>query len=86
MFVLHKVVVFLMLVPVYFYRGVISPMLSGSCRFYPSCSYYTLTSVKRFGVFRGYVMGVKRIVRCRPKNGGYDPVPYRYNGGAKWVI
>ena len=85
---LHKIVVFVFLVPVYFYRLVISPM-SRSCQFSPTCSLYTLQSVKRFGVIRGYTMGAKRIVRCRPwgkKNGGYDPVPYGYRGGAKWVV
>jgi hypothetical protein len=82
---IHKVVVFLGLLPVYFYRAVISPN-STSCKFTPTCSLYTLVAVKRFGLVRGYSLGMRRIARCRPKNGGYDPVPYGLSGGAKWVI
>ena len=79
----HKVVVSVALVPVYLYRVV---RTGRSCKFVPTCSMYTIQSVKRFGIFKGYWMGTRRIVRCRPKNGGYDPVPYRYSGGARWVI
>ncbi len=46
------------------------------CRFYPTCSEYTLTAVEHYGVLRGLWMGVKRISRCHPWNkGGFDPVP-----------
>lgn len=59
-----------------FYQRFISPMLPASCRFYPTCSSYALTSVQRFGVLRGGWMGMCRIARCHPFNpGGYDPVP-----------
>ena len=86
--IFNKMVVFVGTLPVYFYRGMISPFL-GNCAFAPSCSTYMLISVKRFGVFRGYVMGMNRLARCRPwgrNNGGYDPVPYGYSGGVKWIV
>jgi putative membrane protein insertion efficiency factor len=59
-----------------FYQRFISPITPPSCRFYPTCSSYALTSVERFGVLRGGWMGICRIARCNPFNpGGYDPVP-----------
>jgi putative membrane protein insertion efficiency factor len=59
-----------------FYQRFISPITPASCRFYPTCSSYALTSVERFGVLRGGCMGIRRIARCNPFNpGGYDPVP-----------
>jgi len=58
------------------YQHLISPALPRSCRFYPTCSSYALTSVERFGAFRGGWLAAKRIVRCNPWNpGGVDPVP-----------
>ncbi|MBE0645013.1 MAG: membrane protein insertion efficiency factor YidD [Bacteroidetes bacterium] len=59
-----------------FYRAAISPLLPPSCRFYPTCSSYTLEAIQKYGPFRGSWMGAKRISRCHPWNeGGYDPVP-----------
>ncbi|MBP7811244.1 MAG: membrane protein insertion efficiency factor YidD [Candidatus Moranbacteria bacterium] len=46
------------------------------CRFHPSCSQYTLEAIEKRGVARGFLIGLKRVGRCHPWNGGgYDPVP-----------
>ena len=46
------------------------------CKYYPTCSEYTKQAIEKYGLFRGTVMGIKRISRCRPGGGcGYDPVP-----------
>jgi putative membrane protein insertion efficiency factor len=59
-----------------FYQMFISPLLGSNCRFYPSCSQYTLEAVEKYGVIKGGWMGVQRISRCHPwHHGGYDPVP-----------
>lgn len=58
-----------------FYRKFISPLKKPSCRFYPTCSQYTLEAVEKYGALKGGFMGVKRILKCHPYNkGGYDPV------------
>ncbi|KFN45374.1 membrane protein insertion efficiency factor YidD [Arenimonas metalli] len=58
------------------YKLAISPLLGQRCRFYPSCSEYTMQAIDRFGVLRGGWLGARRIGRCHPMNeGGLDPVP-----------
>ena len=58
------------------YQRVLSPVMGGNCRYYPSCSHYTYEAIERYGLARGSWMGVKRIGRCHPwREGGFDPVP-----------
>lgn len=59
-----------------FYRNFISPLTPATCRYSPTCSQYSLTALKRFGVFKGGWLSLKRILSCNPWGGsGYDPVP-----------
>lgn len=47
-----------------------------ACRFQPTCSEYTYQVIKHYGIMRGSLLSLKRIVRCHPWNkGGYDPIP-----------
>ena len=58
-----------------FYKKFISPALPDSCRFYPTCSEYAATAVGKYGVLKGSIKSIYRIIRCNPFNkGGYDPV------------
>ncbi|MPQ76683.1 membrane protein insertion efficiency factor YidD [Hydrogenovibrio sp. JE_KL2] len=64
------------ILPIKFYQWFISPLLGPRCRFYPSCSHYTIEAIEKHGVFCGLWLGVKRVSRCHPGNeGGIDPVP-----------
>jgi putative membrane protein insertion efficiency factor len=58
------------------YQLCLSPLLGPRCRFYPSCSCYAHAAIERYGVWRGTLLGLKRLLRCHPfADGGYDPVP-----------
>jgi len=74
--VLKKIVIFIVLIPVHFYRYCISPLTPASCRYTPTCSQYAIDAVKKYGPFKGGYLAIKRILRCHPLGGsGYDPVP-----------
>ena len=63
-----------------FYQKFISPMFPAKCRYYPTCSQYTLEAVKEHGAIKGTYLGIKRILKCHPfHEGGYDPVPKKEN-------
>lgn len=59
-----------------FYQAALRPLQPWGCKFYPSCSHYTLEAVERYGLARGGALALGRFLRCRPGVfGGYDPVP-----------
>ena len=56
-----------------FYKKFISPFFGKTCRFYPSCSEYTILAVEKYGVLKGIRKSILRILRCHPFNpGGVD--------------
>ncbi|MDD3714074.1 MAG: membrane protein insertion efficiency factor YidD [Atribacterota bacterium] len=58
-----------------FYQIFISPSLPSSCRFEPTCSQYARDAIRKYGVLKGGIMALWRILRCHPySRGGYDPV------------
>ena len=58
-----------------FYQRFISPLKGQTCRFYPTCSEYSVQALKKYGVLKGSWKSIKRILRCHPFNpGGHDPV------------
>ncbi len=58
------------------YQLLISPVLPGSCRFYPTCSHYAMDAFEYHGPFKGGWLALRRISRCHPWGGSeFDPVP-----------
>jgi uncharacterized protein len=65
-----------LLAPITFYRRWISPAIPARCRYYPSCSTYAVTALKRHGALRGSALAIYRLARCHPWSlGGVDHVP-----------
>ncbi|MEM2954990.1 MAG: membrane protein insertion efficiency factor YidD [Candidatus Nanoarchaeia archaeon] len=71
----------IILILIKFYQKIISPDHGifrrpyHGCRFYPSCSEYSYQAIKKYGVKKGMLFTVKRILRCQPWNdGGVDLV------------
>jgi putative membrane protein insertion efficiency factor len=59
-----------------FYQIFISPLFPQTCRFYPTCSHYTIEALQKHGFIKGLYLGGKRILKCNPLHpGGHDPVP-----------
>ena len=73
---INKALVWVLMLPILFYRACISPRTPPACRFTPTCSQYALEALRKHGPFRGTWLALKRIARCHPWGGsGYDPVP-----------
>jgi putative membrane protein insertion efficiency factor len=61
--------------PIVLYQRVISPGLPRRCRYEPTCSRYAVQAIGEYGVARGAVLAIWRLLRCNPwSHGGYDPV------------
>ena len=58
------------------YRAVISPLYGDVCRYYPSCSHYSLQAVQTHGLVKGSWLTARRLIRCHPwARGGIDDIP-----------
>ena len=62
-----------------FYRMFISPYLTPSCRYLPTCSEYAIDCLKVHGLTKGFSKATKRVLSCHPikilgGGEGYDPV------------
>jgi uncharacterized protein len=60
---------------VYAYRYTLGAFFPATCKYHPSCSQYALDAFRRYGVARGAVLTVWRLLRCNPwSHGGVDRV------------
>ncbi len=61
--------------PIRAWSRFVSPLLPPRCKYYPSCSAYATQAIERYGILRGLVLAVWRLLRCNPwSHGGFDPV------------
>lgn len=58
------------------YRKFISPLYGDVCKYYPTCSHYSLNAIRERGLFLGVILTAWRLIRCNPwSEGGIDQVP-----------
>ena len=74
-----KILTHILVVLIKGYKLIISPYLSPSCRYLPTCSEYSIEALKTYGFFKGLLMSLKRILSCHPikflgGGEGFDPV------------
>ncbi|MCY3998568.1 MAG: membrane protein insertion efficiency factor YidD [Flavobacteriaceae bacterium] len=64
------------IIAILFYQRLISPLFPPKCRFQPTCSAYSLEAFRKYGPIKGFILTVKRLLKCHPWGGcGHDPVP-----------
>ena len=81
-----KVMVWILLLPIYFYKKCISSLTPPACRYRPTCSSYAVEALKKHGPVKGLYLAVWRILRCNPWGGyGYDPVPDEFHWNLKYL-
>lgn len=58
------------------YQVLLSPFFGQQCRFYPTCSHYSIEAISKHGSIVGSYYTVRRLLRCHPWHaGGHDPIP-----------
>ncbi len=58
------------------YQYTLSPFIGQQCRFSPTCSQYAIEAISKYGGFKGFYLGLRRLARCHPWHaGGQDPIP-----------
>ena len=62
------------------YQKILSPdtgfpnklgLTRNTCRFFPTCSEYTIQAVGKYGVLKGLCKGFRRVLRCHPWQKGH---------------
>ena len=75
MSILSKFLRKIFVIPILLYQHLISPLIPISCRFNPTCSQYSKDAIIKYGIFKGCILSIKRIIKYHPWGGsGYDPV------------
>tara|TARA_Y100001970_G_scaffold292486_1_gene433971 strand:- start:3224 stop:3466 length:243 start_codon:yes stop_codon:yes gene_type:complete len=76
------VIKFLLISIIKLYKLLISPFLGNNCRYLPTCSEYFIDCLNEYGVIKGSIKGLKRILSCHPikflgGGDGFDPAKKR---------
>ena len=61
-----KIIINLQIYLIKIYQYLLSPLMGNNCRYDQECSEYYINSLKKHGLLRGSLLGVKRILTCHP--------------------
>ena len=76
MIMINKILIYPFIIIIKFYQSFISPLIGSNCRYTPTCSTYSIDSLRKHGLIKGMFLSIRRISKCNPLfKGGYDPVP-----------
>ena len=71
----NQILILLLIFFVKLYQLIVSPLIGNNCRYLPTCSEYTIETIKLNGLKKGIPMSIKRLLSCHPfGKHGYDPV------------
>lgn len=65
----------------YVYRSYVSPIDSGKCPSYPSCSAYALSAIKQYGPAAGIMLTAGRLV-SEADEAAFSPAVYK----GRWLV
>jgi uncharacterized protein len=57
------------------YQKWLSPYLGANCRFYPTCSSYSIEAIEKYGMAKGLFLTIKRLFKCHPYHRGGPDFP-----------
>ena len=77
---MSKLITYLIIYLIRFYKYFFSPIMGNKCRYLPTCSDYFIEALKVHGLLKGSYFGFKRIGSCHPVkllggSSGLDFVP-----------
>jgi len=73
---INRILIYPFIIIIKFYQSFISPLIGSNCRYTPTCSTYSIDSLKKHGLIKGMFLSIRRISKCNSLfKGGYDPVP-----------
>jgi putative membrane protein insertion efficiency factor len=70
--ILNKIAVLLLKL----YQLTLGPFTQGHCRFYPTCSNYSIECFRKHSIIKAFFLTIKRLLKCCAIHpGGHDPCP-----------
>ncbi|MCD8495143.1 MAG: membrane protein insertion efficiency factor YidD [Candidatus Pacebacteria bacterium] len=64
--IIRKIGVYIGVSLISLYQIALRPFVGTTCRYEPSCSVYGKQAIQRFGLAKGGVLTIKRIISCNP--------------------